>query len=91
LAVAPEEADEIFVSQRGSRWREITTVLRRGEDVFIPDMSRSDLESLRTVSRYRGYGDLRSRLTTINNRKGRLLRLKPFKGGKAPARPARRR
>ena len=74
--VDEDSADEAFTEPRvSSRWSEVMRVLLNGESIFIPNMSRLDLESLRNGLRYRTNRVLKSRTTSLKGKTGKLLRL----------------
>lgn len=70
------QADELFTAlPKESKWAEITGVLLSGHPVFVPNMSRIQLETLRTIVAHRGYGKLSSRRTEMDGVEGRVLRI----------------
>ena len=70
------QSDEMFTAKPKERkWAEVTTALLSGQSVFVPNMERNALESLRSIINYRRFGRLRSRLTEMDGVPGRLLRL----------------
>jgi hypothetical protein len=71
-----QRADAMFNSMpQEAKWGEVTGALLAGGAVFIPKMSRNQLESLRTIINRRAYGRLRSRTTLVDGTEGRLLRI----------------
>lgn len=76
-------ADELFTAlPKEAKWAEVATALLMGEAVFVPYMTRNQLESLRTIVNRRGYGRLRSRDTEVDGIAGRVLRLQKNIPGK---------
>lgn len=70
-------ADDLFRQPSGTaKWAALVADLLVGKSVFVPDMTRTELESLRTVLRYRAPAQrLVSRATQIEGEAGRLLRV----------------
>lgn len=69
-------ADEMFTAMpKESKWAEVTGTLLAGTPVFIPYMTRNQLETLRTIVGNRRMGVLRSRSTEMDGVPGRLLRI----------------
>lgn len=74
--VDKRQADELFTAlPKESKWAEVTGVLLSGHPVFVPLMTRIQLETLRNIVGHRGYGTLRSRTTEMDGVEGRVLRL----------------
>jgi hypothetical protein len=75
-------ADDLFRAPNASqKWAPLVTDLLTGNSVFVKDMTRIELESLRTVLRYRAPGMmLLSRQTENEGERGRLLRATPKSG-----------
>lgn len=75
-------ADDMFTSlPQEAKWSEVTGALLGGQAVFVPYMSRSQLEVLRGIVNYRAYGRLRSRTVTVDDKPGKLLRMARFGEG----------
>jgi len=69
-------AEEAFSEPKvGSKWATAMKALMDGEAIFIPAMSRLDLESLRNALRYRTNRVLKSRTVKHDDTPGRLLQL----------------
>jgi hypothetical protein len=69
-------SDEIFTALPSeAKWGEVTGALLQGHTIFIPEMNRNQLESVRTIVNRRGYGRLRSKRTKVDGVEGRVLRL----------------
>lgn len=69
-------ADELFNSlPQEAKWAEIVGQLLSGHAVFVPGMTRNQLESVRTIVNRRAFGRLRSRTTQVDSVDGRVLRL----------------
>ena len=80
--IAKRQADEMFRAlPQEAKWAEVTGVLLAGQPVFVPYMTRSQLEVLRGIVNYRAYGRLRSRSVTIDDKPGKLLRMARFGEG----------
>ena len=71
FAALPQEA----------KWAEVTGALLGGQAVFVPHMSRNQLEVLRGIVNYRAYGRLRSRSVVVDDVPGKLLRMARFGEG----------
>lgn len=71
-----KRADQLFSALPSeSKWGEVFLSLSQGNAVFIPSMSRNQLEAVRTIVNRRGLGRLRSKRTTVDKVEGRILRL----------------
>lgn len=71
-----KRADTLRTEKRAEqRWATVVRTLQTGEDVFVPNMTRNMLESLRTITNYRGAGVLHSASVTIDGVPGKMLRL----------------
>ena len=69
-------SDEIFTALPSeAKWGEVTGILLQGQTIFVPDMTRNQLESVRTIVNRRGYGRLRSKRAKVDGQDGRVLRL----------------
>lgn len=70
-------ADDLFAAPGATRkWSPLVAELMGGNAVFVPGMTRTELESLRTVVRYRAPAVmLLSRRTDHDGVLGRLLRI----------------
>lgn len=74
--------DDLFSAPIGEgKWSNVVITLLSGKDVFIPGMSRSQLETLRGLIRYRKYGMLKSRSMEVDGVEGRLMRI--VRGGRS--------
>ena len=77
--VDKRQADNLFTAlPKESKWAEITGTLMAGHPVFVPYMTRIQLETLRNIVGHRGYGNLRSRTTELDGVEGKVLRIQPF-------------
>lgn len=74
--IEKKTGDDMFSApaQEG-KWTPIINALLLGKDVFVPDMTRTQLETVRGIIRTRKYGTLRSRTTAVDDRPGKLLRI----------------
>lgn len=69
-------AEELFTAlPQESKWGEVTAALLAGGAVFVPSMTRNQLESVRTIVNRRAYGKLKSRQTAVDGVEGRVLRV----------------
>lgn len=74
--IETKRGDQMYGEPPGTfRWRSIITELLTGNYLFVPGMSRLEVESLRSIIAYHKYGVLRTRATVENGEEGRLLRL----------------
>lgn len=78
--VEKRRAEEMFTAlPKEAKWAEVTGTLLMGQPVFIPHMTRTQLEVLRNIVNYRQYGKLRSRTVTMDTDdgmvEGKLLRV----------------
>lgn len=74
--VDKRQADDLFTAlPKESKWAEVTATLLAGHPVFVPYMTRIQLETLRNIIGHRGYGALRSRTTEYDGVEGRVLRI----------------
>jgi hypothetical protein len=70
-------AHDLFTAlPQESKWGEVTMALLAGDAVFVPSMTRNQLESVRTIVNRRAYGKLKSRTTEVDGVAGRVLRIK---------------
>lgn len=70
-------AHELFTAlPNESKWGDVVTALLAGDAVFVPHMSRNQLESVRTIVNRRAYGKLKSRTTEVDGTGGRIMRIK---------------
>lgn len=69
-------ADDLFAAPgANAKWAPLVADLLVGKSIFVKDMTRIELESLRTVLRYRAPAMmLLSRQTEVEGNRGRLLR-----------------
>lgn len=58
-----------------AKWSPVILTMLGGKDVFIPGMTRTQLETVRGLVKYRKYGTLRSRTTEVEGVEGKLLRI----------------
>ena len=71
-----KQADDLFSAlPHEQKWAPVIGTLLGGAAVFVPNMTRNQLESLRTIINRRTYGRLRSRTTTVDEIRGRVLRV----------------
>jgi hypothetical protein len=77
--VEKRRSDEMFSAMpQESKWGEVVGVLLAGQPVFVPYMSRNQLETLRTIIANRRLGlRLKSRTLTLDDQEGKLLRVEP--------------
>ena len=76
IPIDKRQSDALFIAPRKeSKWGGVISTLLSGQAVFIPNMERNALESLRSIVNYRRYGVLRSRWTEHDGHQGRLIRL----------------
>lgn len=70
------QADDLFTAlPHEQKWSDVIGTLLSGAAVFVPNMTRNQLESLRTIINRRTYGRLRSRTTVVDDQSGRVLRV----------------
>jgi hypothetical protein len=71
-----KRADDLFTAlPNEAKWGHVTATLLAGNAVFVPHMTRNQLESLRTIVNRRSYGRLRSRITEVDDVPGRVVRV----------------
>lgn len=74
--VEKERAVDLFVApKKEAVWADVVSELLLDRSVFIPNMTRVQRETLRSIIRYRRYGTLRSRTVERDDKSGMLLRL----------------
>lgn len=74
--VDQREADEMFTRlPKEQKWQEVVAQLLQGRPLFIPYMSRNQLETLRNIVNRRRLGRLRSKTQEMDGQPGRILRL----------------
>lgn len=74
--IEPRRADDLYSAPRAEeKWAEVVATLLSGRTLFVENMTRNQLESLRTITRYRKYGVLHSKTTMVDGVMGKLLRM----------------
>lgn len=84
--IEKRKAEEMFAALPAeAKWAEVTGALLSGQSIFIPLMTRSQLEVLRNIVNYRKFGRLRSRTVVMDHDgeevEGKLLRMVRLGGG----------
>ena len=70
------QADELFTAlPKEAKWSEVVGTLLAGQPVFVPHMTRNQLETVRRIVNSRQYGLLRSKSTDYDGVPGKVLRM----------------
>ena len=71
------DKDALWRQRQGERkWGPAIRSLMAGETIFVGEMTRSQLETLRSILRDKGIVSLRSKTVTNDGVEGRILRLR---------------
>lgn len=82
--VERREAEALFTAlPKEQKWAKVVGALLGGQSVFVPGMTRNQLESVRSITNHRKYGRLKSRQIEMDGVVGRLLKMVPQHQGRA--------